>query len=156
MQTNRKHAPDRAGAPSSPAALAVGHEFTPGSMRPLLPAKVRCGALEIDRIERSATLADRALSLTRREFAVLLCLADRANRVVPRAVLLETIWTSTDDHGLDVLDVYPWSNVVNVYVNHLRRKLGPHAGMIETIRGYGYCLRLRCEAPRGHDVEASH
>jgi DNA-binding response OmpR family regulator len=128
-------------AEPTPATAILADDFDPGSMVPLAPATVRCGALEIDRIKHRAFVAGRALSLTRREYAVLLCLADRANRVVPRSVLLDTIWTSTDDRGSDVLEVYPWSNVVNVYVNHLRRKLGAHAAMLETIRGYGYCLR---------------
>lgn len=173
MQTNRKRPPERATGTSGHAILAdaspdgtpwswtrpalgdaptdatptmvaiLGEDFNPGSMLPLAPARVRCGALEMDRVERRALLEGRALSLTRREHAVLLCLADRANRVVQRSVLLETIWTSTDDQGLDVLEVYPWSNVVSVYVNHLRKKLGRHARMIETVRGYGYCLRPR-------------
>jgi DNA-binding winged helix-turn-helix (wHTH) protein len=177
MQTNRKHALAPDGASSAHTILASSEEeepwswskpplapraseatratemladdFNPGSMLPLAPATVQCGALEIDRIEHRAAVAGRALSLTRREYAVLLCLADHANRVVPRSVLLDTIWTSTDDRGSDVLEVYPWSNVVNVYVNHLRRKLGAHAAMLETIRGYGYCLRPRS----GHTAE---
>jgi DNA-binding response OmpR family regulator len=59
-------------------------------------------------------------------------LIDRINRVVPRSALLEKIWTLPDDYG---------SNVVDVYVRRLRQKFGAHAGMIETIRGFGYCLR---------------
>lgn len=174
MQTNRKHAFARSAVTHAHAVLAnpvdedhamlanpdkedhalemLAHDFNPGSMVPLAPPTVCCGALEIHRAERSAILAGRVLGLTRREYAVLLCLAERANRVVPRAVLLDTIWTSIDDRGSDVLEVYPWSNVVNVYVNHLRRKLGAHAGMLETIRGYGYCLRPR--SARSSDREA--
>jgi DNA-binding winged helix-turn-helix (wHTH) protein len=188
MQTNRKHAAERPKATSGRALLAnpdddsapwsweerslseaateaapgmiamLGDDFNPGSMLPLAPTKVRCGALEMDRAERTATLDGRALSLTRREHALLLCLADRANRVVQRSVLIDTIWTSTDDQGLDVLDVYPWSNVVSVYVNHLRKKLGPHARMIETVRGYGYCLRAAGDTPgsRSPNAEVHH
>jgi DNA-binding response OmpR family regulator len=145
MQTNRKHALARGG-------VAVFADFAPGSMVPLAPPTVRCGALEINRAERSVAVDGRVLTLTRREYAVLLCLADRANRVVPRSVLLDTIWTSIDDRGSDVLEVYPWSNVVNVYVNHLRRKLGVNAGMLETIRGYGYCLRPHSGPPSEAEV----
>ncbi|HXX66725.1 MAG TPA: winged helix-turn-helix domain-containing protein, partial [Polyangiaceae bacterium] len=121
METSRKYALD-----------APGGDFSPGSMLALAPAKVCCGDLEIDRTRRRAVLAGRALRLTGREYALLLCLADRSNRVVRRSVLLETIWSAPDARGSDVLKVYPWSNVVNVYVNHLRRKLGAYAGMIET------------------------
>jgi DNA-binding response OmpR family regulator len=106
--------------------------FVPGSMLPPPPARARSGDLEVDRVERRAALAGTDLRLTGREFAVLLCLMDRINRVVPRSDLLEQIWTLPDDYG---------SNVVDVYIRRLRQKFGAHAGMIETIRGFGYCLR---------------
>jgi DNA-binding response OmpR family regulator len=80
----------------------------------------------------SAVLAGRELGLTRREYAVLLCLADRLNRVVLRSELLAKIWTVPDDYE---------SNVLDVYVRRLRQKFGVHADMIETVRGFGYCLR---------------
>jgi DNA-binding response OmpR family regulator len=110
----------------------IDREFVPGSMLPPAPAKARCGDLEIDRVARRAALAGCDLRLTGREFALLLCLVDRVNRVVPRGALLEKIWTLPDDYG---------SNVVDVYVRRLRQKFGSHAAMIETIRGFGYCLR---------------
>jgi DNA-binding response OmpR family regulator len=96
------------------------------------PAKIRCGDVEVDRVERRGLLAGCDLHLTGREFALLDCLAERANRVVPRADLLSRIWTLPDDYG---------SNVVDVYVRRLRQKLGACAAMLETIRGFGYCLR---------------
>ncbi len=129
METNRKRTPDDNGPASGMIALAPPQ------------AKVCCGDLVIDRAEKRAVLAGRALQLTGREYALLAYLAERMNRVVQRSVLLATIWTSTDAQGSNVLNVYDGSNVVNVYVGHLRRKLGEHAAMIETIRGYGYCLR---------------
>jgi DNA-binding response OmpR family regulator len=115
---------------SAPAPL--GRDVVPGSMLPPAPPTARCGDLEIDRVERRAALAGSDLRLTGREFALLLCLVDRANRVVPRSDLLERIWTLEDDYG---------SNLVEVYVRRLRQKFGAHAGMIETVRGFGYCLR---------------
>jgi DNA-binding response OmpR family regulator len=129
METNRKRTREITAMTSGSLALAL-----PSS-------KVRCGELEIDRIEQRAVLAGRVLQLTGREYALLAYMAERANRVVQRSVLLATIWTSTDAQGSNVLNVYDGSNVVNVYVGHLRRKLGIYAAMIETIRGYGYCLR---------------
>jgi DNA-binding response OmpR family regulator len=122
METNRKQY-----AKETPQC-----DFNPGSMLPPLPAKVRCRDLEVDRVARSAVLAGRELGLTRREYAVLLCLADRLNRVVLRSELLAKIWTVPDDYE---------SNVLDVYVRRLRQKFGVHADMIETIRGFGYCLR---------------
>ena len=106
--------------------------FQPRSMLPPSPAQLQCGALELDRVERRAVLGGSVLRLTRREFAVLLCLADRVNRVVSRADLLEKVWNVTDDDQ---------SDMANQYVMHLRRKFGAYAGMIETVRGFGYCLR---------------
>lgn len=161
MDTNRKHtvvaSPQRAraatlGSPlghlahrfwsgqlaggSVEATRAVGaaldDRFNPLSRPPALPTKALCGELEVDRSEHSATLSGSDLHLTGREYAVLLCLVDHANRLVPRSDLLATIWTLPDDYG---------SNVVDVYIRRLRQKFGAHAGMIRTIRGFGYCLR---------------
>jgi DNA-binding response OmpR family regulator len=101
-------------------------------MVPPQPLETRCGALEVDRAARRVTIAGQDVRLTAREFAVLLCLLDRKNRVVTRAALLERIWDLPDDYG---------SNVADVYVRRLRYKLGAHATMIETVRGIGYCLR---------------
>jgi hypothetical protein len=94
--------------------------------------KALCGELEVDRTERRATLAGSDLRLTEREYALLLFLVERANRVVRRSDLLAAIWTLPDDYG---------SNVVDVYIRRLRQKFGAHSGMIRTIRGFGYCLR---------------
>jgi DNA-binding response OmpR family regulator len=134
MDINRKHGRNEARQPASTDTLGdpLGGDFNPGSMLPLAPVHVRCGDLEIDRAACRAVIAGRALRLTAREFVLLLYLVDRVNRVVRRSDLLAKIWTLTDAHG---------SNVVNVYVRRLRRKFGAHAAMIETIRGFGYCLR---------------
>jgi DNA-binding response OmpR family regulator len=162
METNRKHGQNE--APQPPRALPLGNslgnlayrfwserplsqetietmramavmpggDFSPGSMLPLAPVKIRCGDLEIDRTQRRTVLAGSVLRLTRREYALLLFLVENVNRVVRRSDLLAKIWTLTDAHG---------SNVVDVYVRRLRRKLGVHADMIKTVRGFGYRLR---------------
>ncbi len=96
------------------------------------PVKAICGELEVDRAKRRATLAGDDLPLTRREYALLLYLVDRTNRLVSRSELLEKIWALEDDYG---------ANVLQVYIRRLRQKFGAHAHMIETIRGLGYCLR---------------
>ena len=107
-------------------------EFNPRSMLPPLPVKTRCGELEVDRAERRVTLVGVELSLTGREYALLLALVDRANRVISAKALLADVWELDED--------YDW-NVVHHYVRRLRKKFGAHAGMIETIRCVGYCLR---------------
>ena len=78
------------------------------------------------------TLAGSKLALTGREYALLLCLVDRANRVVSPAELLATVWDLDDDCD--------W-NLFTTTFGRLREKFGAHAKMIETIRGVGYCLR---------------
>jgi DNA-binding response OmpR family regulator len=113
-------------------ARALEGEFNPRSMLPPLPIKARCGELEVDRAERRVTLAGRELPLTRREYALLLCLVDRANHVISAAELVANVWDLEDD--------YDW-NLLHHYIRRLRQKFGAHANMVETIRGVGYCLR---------------
>jgi two-component system OmpR family response regulator len=97
-----------------------------------METKVTCGELEVDRIERRAALAGNHVPLTDREFELLLFLVDRINRAVPRSDLLWRIWTLQVDYG---------SNILDVYIGRLRQRFGPHAGMIQTVRGFGYRLR---------------
>jgi DNA-binding response OmpR family regulator len=97
-------------------------------------ARIRCGELEIDRIERQVFIAGRRLSLTQREFSLLLRLAARADKVVTRTDLLGNVWEASFDSG---------SNILEVHVSRLRDKLGDHAAMIETVRGVGYRLRTQ-------------
>jgi DNA-binding response OmpR family regulator len=89
------------------------------------------GPLTVDRLERRATLAGEPLPLTPREFTLLSCLVRAAGRAVPRSELISKVWETTFDPG---------SNVVEAHVKNLREKLGPHATMIETVRGTGYRL----------------
>jgi DNA-binding response OmpR family regulator len=95
-------------------------------------AALRCGDLEVDRITRQATLAGVALTLTNREYALLLHLLHRADQIVKRSDLLADVWGMHFDPG---------SNIVDVHVSRLRDKLGDRAWMIETVRGIGYRLR---------------
>ena len=95
-------------------------------------ARVRCGELEIDRLERQAFLGGRRLSLTGREIALLVRLAVHADRVVTRTDLLAGVWEASIDSG---------SNLLEIHVSRLREKLGDRATMIETVRGVGYRLK---------------
>ncbi len=95
-------------------------------------ARIRCGELEVDRIDRNVSLAGRRLALTAREFALLLRLALHADKVVTRTDLLANVWEASFDTG---------SNILEVHVSRLRDKMGEHATMIETVRGVGYRLR---------------
>ena len=90
------------------------------------------GPLRVDFTERKASLDGALLDLTSKEYALLLHLAHRIDRVVSRTELLAQVWGSSFDPG---------SNLVDVHVSRLREKLGDAAWMIETQRGVGYRLR---------------
>jgi two-component system copper resistance phosphate regulon response regulator CusR len=101
--------------------------------RPLLPERVSVGELLIDTRGQRAWMAGRELSLTTKEYARLEYLARRAGDVVSRADIAEHVW---DEH------YDPVSNVVDVYIQRLRRKLDHpgHGSVIRTRRGEGYQL----------------
>jgi len=94
----------------------------------------RCGALEIDRATRQAKLGGVGLTLTDREYGLLLYLVDRPDRVVKRSDLLVDVWGT----GVDAS-----SNLIDFHVSRLREKLGDRAWMVETVRGVGYRLRAQ-------------
>ncbi len=101
--------------------------------QPLLPERVHVGALTLDTRSRRAAVANREVLLTAKEYAFLEFLARRAGDVVSRAEIAEHVW---DEH------YDPFSNVIDVYVQRLRRKLD-RPGMesfIRTRRGEGYQL----------------
>lgn len=97
-------------------------------------AEVKVGPLSLDIGTRAATLNAKTLDLTGLEFDLLLALARRAGRVVPRDALME-------DAGRG--DVTVGDRTVDVHISHLRQKLGddPRAPRwIKTVRGVGYVL----------------
>jgi DNA-binding response OmpR family regulator len=95
--------------------------------RPDDAVRLRVGELELDLIARRARVGERVIWLTPREFALLEMLMRRAGTTVTRPELLSEVWS---------LDFDPRSNLVDVYVRYLRRKLGP--AWITTERGVGY------------------
>lgn len=101
---------------------------------PLLPAVIRVADLELDTRAQQAKRNGRRIELTTKEYALLEYLARNAGRVVGRAEIAEHVWDETFD---------PFSNLIEVYINRLRRKIDlPFASaLIETRRGSGYVLR---------------
>lgn len=101
--------------------------------RPILAERLEIGALALDTRARRATFHGAAIPLTAREYALLEHLARRAGQVVGRAEIAEHVWEESYD---------PVSNVIDVYVQRLRRKLATVSGgqIIETRRGEGYQL----------------
>jgi two-component system copper resistance phosphate regulon response regulator CusR len=95
---------------------------------------LRVGDLEVDVARRSASRAGRELDLTAREFALLEYLARHSGEVVTRTMIAEHVWN---------LDFDTFSNVIDVYIRYLRRKIDdPFAEkLIHTRRGVGYVLQ---------------
>jgi DNA-binding response OmpR family regulator len=91
---------------------------------------IRAGDFVLDLTRRQARLDDRVVDLSDREFRVLHRLVEHAGEVVSRERLLSDVWGYHFD---------PHSNVVDVCVRRLRKKLGP-SPPIETIRHAGYRL----------------
>ena len=85
-------------------------------------------------LRHSAARGGRSLDLTPKEFQLLEFFMVNAEEVVRRTELLEKVWDLTFD---------PMSNVVDVHVGHLRRKLGRSGEdpLLHTVRGVGYVLR---------------
>jgi len=100
---------------------------------PILPDRVAVGALLLDTRARRVWINDREISLTTKEYALLEYLVRRAGDVVGRADIAEHVW---DEH------YDPLSNIVDVYVQRLRRKLDRpgEESCIRTRRGEGYQL----------------
>jgi DNA-binding response OmpR family regulator len=94
------------------------------------PSVLRHADLEVDCARRAVRRGGVLLTLSDKEFAVLEYLAIRPDQVVSRTDLIEHCWDSTAD---------PMSNVVDVVVKRLRRKMGPPE-LIHTVRGRGYRL----------------
>jgi DNA-binding response OmpR family regulator len=97
-------------------------------------ARITVGDLVLDTVRRSCTVNGDTVDLTARELALLEALARRSGQPLTRNELLDLVW-GADQRGL--------SNVVDVYIGYLRRKLeraGDGCGTIETVRGVGYRL----------------
>jgi DNA-binding response OmpR family regulator len=108
---------------------------------------LRQGDLELKRVERAVTRRGEPVTLTGKEFALLEYLMLHRGRPVSRTTLLQEVWNLSADAG---------TNVVDVYINYLRRKLhdpptphnaevggdpaDPARPLIRTVRGVGYTI----------------
>jgi DNA-binding response OmpR family regulator len=95
--------------------------------------QIRVGNLILDLLSRQVWVNDKPVELSAREFLLVEVLMRHPTQVMTREQLLDRIWG---------YDYDPGTNIVNVYIGHLRRKLGED--QIETIRGVGYRLRTLC------------
>lgn len=128
-------ADDYLGKPFSFAELlarirALGRRPAAGAAGPLM-----AGDLELDQERHVARVGARTVDLSAREFALLAYLIRNEGRVVTRQQILDAVWGAEPD-------VY--SNVVDLYVSYVRRKLAElgRGGLLRTVRGVGYALRV--------------
>ena len=108
------------------ALLRRGHRLT---NNPIV-----IGDLSIDVLGRVVQRGNQRIDLSLREFALLEYLARNAGNILSRTMLIEHVWDMNQD---------PLTNVVDVHVNRLRKKVdhGFNEPLIHTIRGVGYVLR---------------
>jgi DNA-binding response OmpR family regulator len=91
--------------------------------------------LELDRVNRTVTRGEKPILLTNKEFSLLEYLMLNRGQCVSRVELLEEVWK---------MEPAQTTNVVDVYINYLRKKLEDHPPgvLIETIRGQGYRIPM--------------
>lgn len=95
-----------------------------------------CGELVLDPLEQRARRGEADLDLKPRELQMLRFFLERRDQVVTRAMLLEAVWNLPSHHD---------SNVIEVHVSRLRRKIDPpgRRPLLHTLRGVGYMLSDR-------------
>jgi two-component system OmpR family response regulator len=95
---------------------------------------LRVGDLEMDLLARTAYRGGRQIGLRPREFSLLEYLVRNAGEVVTRSLLLRHVWNLQFD---------PTTNIIDVYIGRLRRKVDRAQAypIIHTVRGVGFCLR---------------
>lgn len=100
---------------------------------------LRIADLELNRVERTVRRAGKRIELTSKEFGLLEYLLRNAGHRITRNMIVEHVWNLSFDTG---------TNIVDVYINYLRKKVdeGFGAKLIHTVRGVGYELRAPSEA----------
>jgi DNA-binding response OmpR family regulator len=95
---------------------------------------MRVRDLAVDPVARRVERAGKVIELTQKEYALLEYLVRNAGRIVSRQMISEHVWKH---------DVDPLTNVVDVYINYLRKKLDEdkHNPLIQTVRGRGYLIK---------------
>jgi two-component system OmpR family response regulator len=95
---------------------------------------LRVGDLEVDLVSRAVSRHGQSINLLPREFKLLEYLIKNQGQVVSRTMLLQHVWDLHCD---------PTTNVIDVYVGRVRRKVDGSQSypLIHTVRGIGYCLR---------------
>lgn len=112
----------------------------------LRPEKIAVADLVLDTGAQTAKRAGRQIILTAKEYALLEYLARNAGRVVRRAEIAEHVWDETFD---------PFSNLIEVYINRLRRKIDANSAkpLVHTRRGVGYVLGTAADLPDAEEAD---
>ena len=94
-------------------------------------AELRVDDLVLDSARRRVTRAGKVIELSNKEFSLLEYLMRNSNHVVTRSMIAEHVWDSSFDN---------FTNVIDVYINHLRNKIERNSGrkLIQSMRGVGY------------------
>lgn len=118
----------------SPGAMLLGRVLALLRLRSgRFKSHFQLGDLQLDLIHRQVNRAGREISLSKREFQLLVLLAQHAGQTVSRSLLIEQLWGQSQG---------PDDNTLDTYVSRLRRKLdGPFSEkLVATVRGVGYRL----------------
>ncbi len=134
VETLRAGADDYVTKPFAFEELLARVEALARRPRAIISPKITVADLEVDLDAREVRRGGTAVELTPKEFLVLEYLARHAGRVLSRTLITEYAWGYHFDPG---------TNIVDVVINHLRKKLdAPHdRKLIHTVRGVGYVLR---------------
>ena len=134
VETLRAGADDYVTKPFAFEELLARVEALARRPRAIVSPRISVADLVVDLAAREVTRAGRSVDLTPKEFLVLEYLARHAGRVLSRTLITEYAWGYHFDPG---------TNIVDVVINHLRKKLdGPNEKkLITTVRGVGYVLK---------------
>lgn len=134
VETLRAGADDYVTKPFAFEELLARVEALARRPRAIVSPKLTVADLEVDLDAREVRRADQHIELTPKEFLVLEYLARHAGRVLSRTLITEYAWGYHFDPG---------TNIVDVVINHLRKKIdAPHdKKLIHTVRGVGYVLK---------------
>jgi len=114
----------------------------------LRPAKITVADLVLDTAAQSVSRNGQTVPFTAKEYALLEFLARNAGRVVGRAEIAEHVWDETFN---------PFSNLIEVYVNRVRRKIDGDSAkpLLHTRRGAGYLLGAAADLPASETIDES-
>ena len=142
VETLRAGADDYVTKPFAFEELLARVEALSRRPRILVSPALKVADLELHLDTREVTRAGTPIELTPKEYTVLEYLMRHAGRVMSRTLITEYAWGYHFDPG---------TNIVDVVINHLRKKIDASASqkLIHTIRGVGYVIRAEAHSTRG-------